>query len=119
MDWPVFGFQTGETLPPLEKVRRFGRPPLTSETYSSAAPVIEEEKMICVPSGDQVGVAFVPRKRAKETGFPVSKEYMQICALTTPLKGAKQVKAMRDASGDQRGVSEMEPRCVSWCWLAP
>ena len=46
-------------------------------------------------------------------------EYMQICALMTPLAGAKQVKAMREASGDQRGVSEMVPREVSGCWLEP
>ena len=29
-------------------------------------------------------------------------------ALTTPLTGAKQVKAMRDESGDQRGVRATE-----------
>ena len=71
------------------------------------------------PSGDQVGEELVPLKRPKETSLPASKEYMQICALTMLLAGAKQVKAMREASGDQRGVREMEPRCVSWCWLAP
>src|SRR3981081_1847782 len=35
-------------------------------------------------------------------------EYMQICGLTTLVGAAsKQVKAMRDASGDQRGVKEI------------
>ena len=40
-------------------------------------------------------------------------EYMQICALVTRIMGLKQVKAMREASGDQRGVSAMERREVS------
>ena len=80
---------------------------------------MEDEKMICVPSGDQAGVMLVPRKRGKETSFPVSIEYMQICALVRPLDGAKHVKAMREASGDQRGVSEIDFREVSWRWLEP
>ncbi len=75
--------------------------------------------MICVPSGDHAGVILVPRKRGKETSLPVSSEYIQICALVTPAEGAKQVKAMREASGDQRGVREMDFRDVSWCWLEP
>ena len=71
---------------------------------------MEEEKIICEPSGDQEGVVLVPRKWAKETSLSVSREYMQICALVTRFMGWKQVKAMREASGDQRGVSEMERR---------
>jgi len=75
---------------------------------------MEDEKMICVPSGDHAGVILVPRKRGKETTFPVSMEYMQICALVRPPDGAKQVKAIREASGDQRGVREIDFREVSW-----
>src|SRR4029077_7501 len=81
---PVFGFHVGEILAPFAIVKRFGRPPLMSETKSSGFPSIEEEKRICVPSGDHAGVLFVPRNRGKETCFPVSSEYMQICALVTP-----------------------------------
>src|SRR5256885_11622349 len=62
-----------------------------SETKSSGLPCMEDEKMICAPSGDQAGVMLVPRKRGKETSFPVSIEYMQICALVRPLDGAKHV----------------------------
>src|SRR5260370_29840804 len=80
---------------------------------------MEEEKMICVPSGDHAGVMLVPRKRGKDTSLPVSIEYMQICALVRPAEGAKQVKAIREASGDQRGVSAMDLREVSWRWLVP
>src|SRR5438034_11784426 len=81
MVWPVFGFQLGDMLAPLALVRRLGRPPLMSDTYSSGLPCIEDEKIICVPSGDHAGVILVPRKRGKETSLPVSIEYMQICAL--------------------------------------
>src|SRR2546430_1542539 len=87
--------------------------------FRSGLPCMEDEKIICEPSGDHAGVIFVPRKRGKETSLPVSREYMQICALVSPLDGAKQVKAMREASGDQRGVSEMDFREVSWRWLEP
>src|ERR1700674_4109515 len=80
---------------------------------------MEEENMICVPSGDQAGALLVPRKRPKLNTFPASSEYMQICALTSPLAGAKQVKAMREASGDHRGVREMERREVNCRWFAP
>ena len=62
---------------------------------------------------------FVPRKRGKETSLPVSMEYMQICALVRPDEGAKHVKAMREASGDHRGVREIDLRVVSWRWLEP
>ena len=72
-----------------------------------------------MPSGDHAGVILVPRKRGKETSFPVSSEYMQICALVRPADGAKHVKAMREASGDQRGVSEIDLSVVSWRWLEP
>src|SRR5258708_34329220 len=75
--------------------------------------------MICEPSGDQAGVMFVPRKRGKETSLPVSREYMQICALVRPAEGAKQEKAMREASGDQRGVRAINFREVSGCWVEP
>ena len=51
--------------------------------------------------------------------LPVSIEYMQICALVRPAEGAKHVKAMREASGDQRGVSAIDLREVSWRWLVP
>src|SRR6266403_6128824 len=119
MVWPVFGFQLGDMLAPLTMVKRLGRPPLTSVTSSSGFPCIEDEKTICVPSGDQAGVIFVPRKRGKETSLPVSIENMQICALVRPRLGAKQVKAMREASGDHRGVSEIDLREVSGRWLEP
>src|SRR2546426_4858483 len=116
---PVFGFQAGDMLAPLEKVRRLGRPPLMSLTYSSGLLCMEEEKINWAPSGDHAGVMLVPRKRGKATSLPVSMEYMQICALVRPLYGAKQVKAMREPSGDQRGVIAIERREVSGCWLAP
>src|SRR5258708_29206986 len=106
-------------LAPLALVKRLGRPPLMSETYSSGFPCIEDEKMICVPSGDHAGVILVPRKRGKETSLLVSSEYMQICALVRPPDGAKQVNAMREASGDQRGVSEIDFSEMSLRWLAP
>src|SRR5207249_1686560 len=56
----VLGCQVGEMLGPLALVKRLGRPPLMSETYSSGLPCIEEEKIICVPSGDHAGVILVP-----------------------------------------------------------
>src|SRR5713101_6590452 len=96
-------------------VRRLGRLPLMSLWKISGLPCIEEENINWEPSGDQVGALLVPRKRAKDTGRPVSSEYMQICALTTPKAGAKHVKAMREPSGDHRGVSAMECREVSAC----
>src|SRR6266852_7386495 len=116
---PVLGFQLGDTFAPLDMVMRLGRPPPTSVTYSSGFPCIEEEKMIWVPSGDQAGVMLVPRKRENDTSLPVSIEYMQICALVRPADGAKQVKAIREASGDHRGVRAMDFREVSCRWLAP
>ena len=61
------------------------------------------------------GELLVPRKRGKVMTLLASTEYMQICGLTTPWDGAKQVKAMREASGDQRGVSEMVLSEVSGC----
>src|SRR5260370_7731723 len=106
-------------LAPLALVKRLGRPPLMSETYSSGFPCIEDEKMICVPSGDHAGVILVPRKRGKETSLPVSSEYIQICALVTPAEGAKPVKPMREASGDQRGVREINFSVVRSCCLQP
>src|ERR1700687_2692023 len=117
--WPVLGFQAGEVLAPLAKVRRLGWPPLESVTKSSALHSIEDEKMICEPSGDQAGELLVPRNRGKETTLLASTEYMHSCGLTTPLAAAKQVKAMRDASGDHLGVKEMVCREVRGCWLAP
>src|SRR5579864_7089447 len=118
--WPVLGFQVGEVLAPAAKVNRLGRPPLTSVTKSSGLPSMEEENMICEPSGDQAGALLEPRKRGNETTLLASMEYMQICGLTTPVgPGTKQVKAMREASGDQRGVSEIVCSEVSGCWLAP
>src|SRR6266478_3728448 len=117
--WPVFGFQLGDMFAPLEMVRRLGRPPLRSETYSSGFPCMEDEKIICVPSGDQAGVILVPWKRGKETSLPVSRENMQICALVRPAEGAKQVNAMREASGDQRGVRAMDFRLVNCLWFVP
>ncbi|GAC1628223.1 MAG: hypothetical protein NVS9B13_25800 [Candidatus Acidiferrum sp.] len=69
---------------------------------------MEEEKISWEPSGDHEGELLVPRKRGKDMTLPVSMEYMQIWALTTLFMGSKQVKAMREASGDQRGVREME-----------
>src|SRR4029077_13788565 len=97
-----------------------GRLRLASTTKSSGLPSMEEENMICEPSGAHAGALLEPRKRGKETTLLASTEYMQICGLTT-LAGpaSKQVKAMREASGDQRGVSEMVCRDVSGCWLAP
>src|SRR5713226_6857024 len=118
--WPVLGFQVGEVLAPLAKVTRLGRLPLASVTKSSGLPSMEDENMICEPSGDHAGALLEPRKRAKETTLLASVEYMQICGLTTPVApGTKQVKAMREASGDQRGVREMVCKEVSGCWLAP
>src|SRR5437879_13792872 len=95
-------------LAPLALVRRLGRPPLMSETYSSGLPCIEEEKIICVPSGDHAGVILVQRKRGNETRLPVSIEYMQIGALVRPPEGAKHGKSMREAWGDQLGVREID-----------
>ena len=80
---------------------------------------MEEENTSWEPSGDHDGELFVPLKVGKETSLPVSMEYMQSCALVTRFMGLKQVKAMREASGDQRGVSAMLRRLVSGCWLAP
>ncbi len=117
--WPVFGFQVGEVLAPVAKVRRLGRPPFASTTNSSGFPSIDDENIICEPSGDQAGALLEPRKRGNDSTLPASIEYMQICGLTTPLPEAKQVNAMREASGDQRGVSEMVRREVSGRWLAP
>src|SRR5216683_651506 len=91
--WPVLGFQVGEVLAPLAKVTRLGRPPLASVTKSSGLPSMEDENMICEPSGDQAGALLEPRKRAKETTLL--------------------------ASVDQRGVSEIVCNEVSGCWLAP
>ena len=76
---------------------------------------MDEEKIICEPSGDQDGELLLPLNCGKETSFPVSMEYMQICALVTRIMGLKQVKAMREASGDQRGVNAIERRLVSGC----
>ncbi len=39
---------------------------------------MEEENIICEPSGDHEGALLVPRKRAKLTTLPASNEYMQI-----------------------------------------
>ncbi len=72
--------------------------------------------MICEPSGDHAGVILVPRKGGKETSLPVSIENMQICALVRPFEGRKQVKAIREASGDQRGVRDIDFKVVSWRW---
>src|SRR5215470_7436448 len=116
---PVLGFQAGEVLAPLEKVRRLGLPPLESLTKSSGLPSIEEENISFEPSGDQAGEALAPRKRGKVSTLLASTEYMQSCGLTMLWYGAKQVKAMREASGDQRGVREMVRRLVSGCWLLP
>src|SRR6266852_4518944 len=114
--WPVLGFQVGEVLAPLAKVTRFGRLPLASVTKSSGLPSMEDENIICEPSGDQAGALLEPRKRGKETTLLASMEYMQICGLTTRVGPAsKQVKAMREASGDQRGVREIVCRDVSGC----
>src|SRR5260370_35845442 len=118
--WPVLGFQVGEVLAPVAKVKRLGRLPLASVTKSSGLPSMEEENMICEPSGDHAGALLEPRKRGKETTLLASTEYMQICGLTTRVGPAsKQVNAMRDASGDQRGVNEIVRSEVSGCWLAP
>src|SRR6266849_6149464 len=118
---PVLGFHAGEVLAAVEKVMRLGRLPLASTTKSSGLPrSMEEQNMICEPSGDHAGALLEPRKRGKDTVLLASTEYMQICGLTTPVGPcAKQVKAMREASGDQRGVREMVFREVSGCWLAP
>src|SRR5215813_2012747 len=116
---PVLGFHAGEVLAPLEKVRRFGPPPLESLTKSSGLPSMEDENMSLLPSGDHAGEALVPRKRGKVSTLFASTEYMQSCGLTMLWYGAKQVKAMREPSGDQRGVSEMVRRLVSGCWLEP
>src|SRR6267154_1320076 len=114
--WPVLGFQVGEVLAAAEKVTRFGRPPFESTTKSSGFPSMDEENMICVPSGDHAGALLEPRNRGKDTTLLASTEYMQICGLTTPLApAAKQVKAMREASGDHLGVSEIVRREVSGC----
>src|SRR5579864_6346216 len=114
--WPVLGFHVGEVLAPAAKVTRLGRPPFASTTNSSGFPSIEDENIICVPSGDHAGALLEPRKRGKETTLLASIEYMQICGLTTPLApGAKQVKAMREASGDHLGVSEIVRSEVSEC----
>ncbi len=70
--------------------------------------------------GRGAGALLEPRKRGKETTLLASMEYMQICGLTTLVGPAsKQVKAMREASGDQRGVREIVCSDVSGCWLAP
>src|SRR5260370_7776881 len=83
--WPVLGFQVGEVLAALENVTRLGRLPLASVTKSSGLPSMEDENMICEPSGDHAGALLEPRKRGKETTLLASTLYMQICGLTTRL----------------------------------
>jgi hypothetical protein len=78
-------------------------------------PFIDDEKISCVPSGDHEGALFVPLYRGNATGFPESSEYMQICGPVTPDAYAKHVNAIRDESGAQRGVSEIDRRDVSGC----
>src|SRR5215472_8099371 len=80
---PVLGFHAGEVLAALVTVRRLGLPPLALVTKSSGLPCIEEEKMICAPSGDHAGALLVPRKGGKDTTLLRSMEYMQIWALVT------------------------------------
>src|ERR1700722_15529514 len=116
---PVLGFHAGEVQVAFEKVKRLGWLPLASVTHSSGLPAMDEEKTICAPSGDHAGALFVPRNRAKDSTLPASIEYMQICALVIVPFLEKQVNAMREASGDHRGVSAMECREVTGCWFAP
>src|SRR5258707_14887474 len=93
--WPVLGFQVGDVLAEVEKVTRLGRLSLASTTKSSGLPSMEEENIICEPSGDHAGALLEPRNRGKEATLLASMEFMQICGLTT-LVGptTKQVKAM-------------------------
>src|SRR5271155_183985 len=116
---PVLGFHAGEMHVALEKVSRFGWLPLESVTYSSGLPCCDDEKTIWVPSGDHAGVVLVPLKRGNEITLPESIEYMQICAPVIAPNFTKQVKAIRELSGDQRGVSAMDFNEVSACWLDP
>ena len=44
-----------------------------------------------------------------------SSEYIMI---SQPLL-VRLLKASRDPSGETRGDSEIEPRCVIWCWFEP
>ena len=75
-----------------------------------------EEKTILDPSGLQEGALLVPLNRGKLTTLPASTEYMQISGLTGPFPPLeKHVKAMREMSGDQRGVSEIDRSEVSGC----
>src|SRR5271154_78236 len=119
IDCPVFGFHAGDVLTAFEKVSRLGWPPLPSVTYSSGLPCMDDEKISCEPSGDHAGELFVPLKRGNEITFPESIEYMQICGPVTLPNFAKHVNAIREASGDQRGVRAMECREVKGRWLAP
>src|SRR3984957_7894011 len=112
---PVFGFQLGDVLAPLAKVSRLGEPPLASETKISGLPSIDDSNMSFEPSGDQAGELFVPLNRGKVMTLLASTEYMQIWGPTRPWYGAKQVNAMRERSGDQRGVSEIVLSDVSGC----
>ena len=63
---PVLGFHEGEVFAPLENVRRFGRPPEASVVTSSGLPYMLDMNMICDPSGDHAGEAFVPANRGQE-----------------------------------------------------
>src|SRR5439155_20108513 len=74
IDCPVFGFQAGEVLAPLAKVRRLRSPPPELMEKSSGLPAIEEEKTILEPSGDHEVALLVPLKRGKLTTFPASTE---------------------------------------------
>src|SRR5260370_33617375 len=80
---PVFGFHAGDVLAPLPNVMRFGCPPSASTTNRSGFPSIEEQNMIFVPSGENTGALLLPENRGKAGTFPVSREQMQMCGLTT------------------------------------
>ena len=67
------------------------------------------------PSGDQDGALFVPLYRGNAIGLPESSECMQICGPVTPAAYAKHVNAIRDESGDHRGVSAIDRSEVTAC----
>ena len=76
---------------------------------------MREDENAILPSGDQEGERFMPPKRGKLTMRLRSKEYIMI---SQPLL-VIELNASREPSGEMRGESEMLPRCVTCCWLAP
>src|SRR5713101_6820994 len=101
--WPVFGFHVGEVLAPLAYVIRLGRLPLASITKSSGFPSIDEENMICEPSGDHAGALLEPRKLEKNALCRHPMEKMRIAdwprQLPKPSKETRCAKHQETTAG--------------------